>query len=135
MNKDLQFEITYVVYAAPAIVFEAIVNAEKIREWGGGDSLLELKEGGKFMLFDNWVTGEVQAFTKNKMLKHTWKPNTWSKKAEPSVVTYNFAAHPSGCEIRLTHENFPNQKEMLSHQDGWIDNVFEPLNDWVIEQR
>lgn len=134
MEKNLQFEITYVVYATPAFVFDALINPVKISEWGGGESIMELKEGGRFMLFDNWVTGEVISFTKNKMLRHTWKPNTWSKKAAPSVVTYTFTAHPSGCEVRLKHENFPDQKEMVSHQDGWIDNVFEPLNDWVIEQ-
>lgn len=124
------FRMSYVVYAPPAKVFEALTDSGIIAAWGGGLAVVEGKTGGKFELFDGWVKGEVLVYKPEKELSYTWKASEWDKKAEASVVTYKLREHPAGTEIILNHTNLPSQEEADKHKEGWIDYVFDPMNDY-----
>jgi uncharacterized protein YndB with AHSA1/START domain len=121
---------TYIVYSTPEKVFEALVDPGIIGSWGGGLAVVEGKAGGKFEYFDGWVSGEVLVFKPGKELSFTWKPSEWSKSTPASVVSCKFKEHKAGTEIVLTHSHLPTQEEADKHKEGWIDFVFDPLNDY-----
>lgn len=129
------FNTTYVVYATPEAVFEALTDPGIIGAWGGGISVIEEKTGGHFELFDGWVKGEVTHFTPAKELGYTWKPTEWDKRTPASNVHMKFTVHPAGTEVVLMHTGFPSQEEADKHGNGWIDYVFDPLNDYFVMQR
>ena len=129
-EKSFSIKTTYVVYAPPDKVFEALTNPEIIAAWSGGLSVVELKKGGKFELFDGWTKGEMLSFKKGKELSYSWKPNEWNKKTRASVVHYQFREHPAGTEIIMEHTGIPNQEEKDKHANGWVDYVFDPLNEY-----
>lgn len=120
----------HIIYASPEEVFDALTDTAKIKQWSGGKGVVELKKSGVFELFDGWVKGEVLEFEKGKILSCSWKPDDWDKKAATSIVTYKFAAHKAGTEISLEHTGLPDQEEADKHSEGWVDYVFDPLNDF-----
>ncbi len=124
------FKTTFVIYASPDDVFEALTDPGIIAAWGGGLSVIVPKVGGHFELFDGWVKGEVTHFVHGKELGYTWKPSEWDKRARPSEVHMRLMPHAAGTEIVLAHSNFPSQEEADKHANGWIDYVFDPMNDY-----
>ena len=129
-DKKFFIKKTYVVYASPERVFEALTDPGIVAAWGGGLSVVETKKGGKFELFDGWVKGVVRSYLPAKELSYTWKPEDWSTKEAPSLVVYKFMVHPAGTEVILEHMGLPSQSETDKHVDGWMDFVFEPLNEY-----
>ena len=129
-DKKFSIKKTYVVYASPEKVFEALTDPGLIAAWGGGLSIVENKTGGKFEMFDGWVKGEVHNFKPGKELSYTWKPEEWKTKTPHSLVTYKFMPHPAGTDVILEHTGLPSQEETDKHSDGWMEFVFEPLNEF-----
>lgn len=127
---DISWKTTYVIYAQPDEVFEALTDPGIIGAWGGGLSVLEPRIGGHFELFDGWVKGEVTHYQAGKELGYTWKPSEWDKKAKASSVHLKFMPHAAGTDVVLVHTGFPSQEEADKHANGWIDFVFDPLNDY-----
>jgi uncharacterized protein YndB with AHSA1/START domain len=129
--KGFSATVTYVIYAAPDKVFDALTQEGLIGEWCEGGGSVSPESGGEFRLFGDWVKGSVLQFDKKKRkLSYTWKPSEWEQKTPPSVVEYTFKAHPAGTELVIEHTQFPSQKEAEKHASGWIDYVLEPLNDF-----
>jgi uncharacterized protein YndB with AHSA1/START domain len=135
MEKNFTFKTTYLVYANPDQVFEALTNSGIIAAWGGGLSVVEDRIGGVFELFDGWVKGEITAYQPGKELGFTWKPEEWKKGIKPSLVHLTFKKDPAGTAIILDHTKFPNQEEATKHGNGWIDYVLDPLNDYFVMQK
>ena len=127
---EFTFKTTYVVYASPDAVFEALTAPGIIGAWGGGISVIEEAVGSHFEMFDSWVKGEITVFEEGKELGYTWKPEEWDKRTKASEVHMKFMPHPAGTDIVLTHTKFPSQEEADKHGNGWIDYVFDPLNDY-----
>lgn len=127
---NYNYKTTYVVYATPDEVFEALTDPGIIAAWGGGFSVVESKPGGHFELFDGWVKGEITHYKAGKELGFTWKPAEWDKRTKPSDVHMKFMPHAAGTDVVLVHTNFPSEEEATKHGNGWIDYVFDPLNDY-----
>jgi uncharacterized protein YndB with AHSA1/START domain len=132
MKKDNDFTIrlNYIAYAPPEKVFEALTDSGIIAAWGGGMAIVEGKEGGHFEMFDGWVKGEVLVYKPGKELQYSWKPSEWDKKTAPSKVSYKLVPHAAGTEIILNHTEIPTEEEADKHRSGWIDFIFDPLNDY-----
>ncbi len=124
------FKTTFVVYASPEDVFEALTDPGIIAAWGGGLSVVVPEPGGHFEMFDGWIKGEVTHFVPGKELGYTWKPSEWSKQSAPSQVHMRFIPHAAGTDVVLVHTGFPSQEEADKHGNGWIDYVFDPMNDY-----
>jgi uncharacterized protein YndB with AHSA1/START domain len=123
--------VTYVVYAAPDKVFDALTQEGLIGEWCENGGFVEPAAEGKFRLFGEWVTGGVVKYNKKKgQLAYTWKVAEWDQKTPASLVDYTFRPHPAGTEVVVEHTNLPSQQEADKHAAGWVDYVFEPLNDF-----
>jgi uncharacterized protein YndB with AHSA1/START domain len=129
-EKKFSLKLNYIVYSTPDKVFEALTKSSIINKWSGSNGKVSDKTGGAIEMFDGWVKGEVLIYKPAKKLSYTWKPSEWDKKTPPSVVVFTFNEHKAGTEVIIEHNNFPSAEEMAKHKDGWIDFVFEPLNDY-----
>ncbi|MFM9057204.1 MAG: SRPBCC domain-containing protein [Bacteroidota bacterium] len=131
---EFGFKTTYVVYAAPDSVFDALTDPGLITQWGGGFSVVEDHVGGHFEYFDGWIRGEVTHYVPGKELGFTWTPDEWDKRTKPSRVLLRLMPHAAGTDIVIEHSDFPSQEEADKHSSGWIDQILDPLNDFFIEQ-
>lgn len=128
--SGFNFKTSYIVYAKPEQVFEALTDSGIIAAWGGGFAIVEPAIGGAFEMFDGWVKGEVTAYTPAKELGFTWKPEEWTSKTPATHVVMRLNAHSAGTELLLDHSGFPDQDEATKHGNGWVDYVFDPVNDY-----
>jgi uncharacterized protein YndB with AHSA1/START domain len=135
MAVSYSLKTDYIVYATPEEVFEALTDVGIIAAWGGGLSVVDTKPGGPFEMFDGWIHGEMTAYEPAKLLGFTWKPEEWKKGVKASEVTMKFRKHAAGTQVLLEHTNFPNQEEADKHTSGWIDYVFDPLNDYFVMKK
>ncbi len=129
MNAD-SLELKFYVHATQDEVMELLTNPEFIRDWSGGDASFEKKVGGKFMLFDGWVKGNVLKITENE-LWYTWKPTNWDAETPPSEVHYKLEAVNHGTEVLVEHTGFPNEEEMENHREGWEEHFFGPIGEYL----
>jgi uncharacterized protein YndB with AHSA1/START domain len=133
-DKLFAFEMKYIVYAKPSDVYHALTFSPILEKWMEGRSTFELRIGGSIELFDGWVSGTVTDFKKDEHFTYTWKPTTWNKKAQASIVTFEFESDKAGTQITIKHTGFPSQQEANSHKEGWITYVLDPLNDYFISK-
>ena len=119
------------VFKAPiSQIYQLLSNEEYINLYIEG-STFEPFEGGKYSLFDNWVSGDILELKNNRKIKLTWKPTEWDTNTAHSTVLLEFETHPQGTLIRLTHTNLPSQSEADAHVSGWEEFVFMPLEEFL----
>jgi len=132
---NYSWKATYVMYANQEDTFEAFTDPGIIDLWGGGLSVVSSEIGGPFEMFDGWVKGEITHYVLDKELGFTWKPAEWDKQSKFSKVHLRFMMHPAGTDIVIEHTNFPSQEECDKTANGWIDFVFDPMNDYFTLQK
>src|ERR1700721_86530 len=115
MAFDLALE--FILSGKPARVMELLTDPVLIRKWSGGAAVLENKVGGRFEMFDGWVTGTVLKTSKNE-LAYTWKTSDWPEETKPTEVHYLLKEDEAGTKVILHHTGFPNEDEMKSHKAG-----------------
>ena len=130
MAYDLTLE--FYLPVTPDKVMQLLTDAEKIKAWGGGDAVVELNAGGKFEMFDGWVSGEVLKVESDE-LAYTWKSSDWENDAKPSEVCYKLIEENGSTKVELKHIGFPNQKEMEGHASGWTEHFFGPMETYILE--
>jgi uncharacterized protein YndB with AHSA1/START domain len=129
MAYDLALEFT--LSGKPKRVMELMTDPVLIRKWSGGAAILENKVGGRFEMFDGWVTGEVLKTSANE-LAYTWKTSDWPEDSKPTEVHYLLKEDEAGTKVVLRHTGFPNEEEMKSHKSGWTDFFFDPMEDFIL---
>lgn len=111
--------------ASPERVFRAWTDADSARAWlaMGGDASIDPRPDGLFYLGMS-VNGKIQPHYGRylrveapRLLEFTWvSESTYGKE---SVVTIEFMPRGSQCELHLTHEGLPDEKQAMGHTKGW----------------
>ena len=128
MAFDLKLE--FLLSGKPERVMQLLTDPALIRKWSGEEGMAEPREGGKFEMFDGWVTGEVIKATDSELVV-TWLPGDWLD-GKPSEVHFLLKPHAAGTQLTLQHTGFPNEKERDSHKTGWADYYFDPMEDFML---
>ncbi|HUI12389.1 MAG TPA: SRPBCC domain-containing protein [Xanthobacteraceae bacterium] len=116
--------------AAPAKVFAAWTEPEKIKRWFGPAGTVcthaefELRVGGKFTIVAArpgaepfQVLGVVREVVPNVRLVYTW---AWAGTPErESLVTVEFKPDGDGTLLTLMHAQFFDEEARDRHQQGW----------------
>ncbi|PQJ10430.1 hypothetical protein CJD36_010655 [Flavipsychrobacter stenotrophus] len=125
------FELEIFLSGKPARTMQLLTDPELIRKWSGEEGIAEPKEGGKFEMFDGWVTGKVLK-AEEKELVVTWLPGDWEAGTPPSEVHFLLKPYGAGTLVKLKHTGFPSEKESDSHKSGWSDFYFDPMEDFML---
>jgi uncharacterized protein YndB with AHSA1/START domain len=116
--------------AAPAKVFSAWTDPEKIKRWFGPGAVqctrasFDPRVGGRFEIAatspdgkNHNVGGVVREVVPNEKLVYTW---AWKSTPEQeSLVTVLFKPDGDGTLLTLTHEQFSDADARDRHQNGW----------------
>ena len=129
MAFDLDLEFT--LSGKPKRVMQLLTDAALIRKWSGGEAVVENIIGGRFEMFDGWVTGKVLKIA-DRELAYTWTAGDWPDGSGASEVHYWLKDDEAGTKVILKHTGFPNAEEMNSHKSGWTDFFFDPLEDYIL---
>ena len=116
----LRIEKTYRIKASPERVWAALTDATLQAKWTGAGARFDARAGGKYQLWDDYVSGEIVEFVPPKRLKQTWIPNNWA--IQNSAVTFTLTKIRGGTQVDLLHENV-QPEDYEGTANGW-DEVY-----------
>ena len=128
--------------AAPAKVFAAWTDPEKLKHWMGGREIAsvtaqaDVRVGGRYRIVmqksgdgeQHDVSGVYREVIPNERLVFTW---AWKSTPErESMVTITFKADNGGTLMTFTHEQFFDEDARDRDQQGWSTS-FEKLEKYL----
>jgi uncharacterized protein YndB with AHSA1/START domain len=143
--EKLSLEIKRLIKAPRDRVYAAWTDPAQLKQWFGPEKVqtdelvADIRAGGKYQ----WdVTtpegekmtcrGEYRELQPGRKIVFTWRwddDEDWEN--HTSIVTIELSDHADGTEIRLTHEQLPNEDSCKGHTRGWnsaldkLENVFK----------
>ena len=132
-SEKLSLEIKRFINAPRDRVYAAWTDPVQLRQWFGPEKVqtrnltANARAGGKF----RWdltnsegekmtCLGEYRELQPGKKIVFTWQwddDEDWENHA--SVVTVELSDRDGGTELRLTHEQLPNEQSRDGHTGGW----------------
>jgi activator of HSP90 ATPase len=118
----------YTIKAKPVIVFDYLTDKGKIERWTGSSAEMDVKEGGRFSLWEGAIYG-INRKINISQIHQDWKEKTWENY---SRVTINIRPGENGevTEVELIHEDIP-QASVIGISQGWDEYYFGPLIELV----
>jgi uncharacterized protein YndB with AHSA1/START domain len=132
-EQNIKLEIRRVINASRDSVYAAWTDPAQLKQWFGPENvqthnlIAESRVGGKFW----WdlsnsegekmtMHGEYRELEPGKKIVFTWQwqdDETWENHF--SVVTVELDDIDGGTELRLKHEQLPNEESRDGHNRGW----------------
>jgi len=132
-SEKLSLEIKRFINAPRDRVYAAWTDPAQLRQWFGPEKvqtrnlIADARVGGKF----RWdltnsegekmtCRGEYRELQPGKKIVFTWQwddDEDWAN--HTSVVTVELSDRDSGTELRLIHEQLPNEQSRDGHTGGW----------------
>lgn len=112
--------------ATPEEVYEAFIDAEKHTKFTGSKATSDPKEGGKFTVWDGYISGKHLELEKGKRIVQEWKTTEWPEGCPPSRFELTLKKTSGGTEISMVHSGVPVEQADNIKQ-GWIDFYWNPL--------
>jgi len=133
VTKNLSLEIKRLIKAPRERVYAAWTDPAQMKQWFGPenvqtrDLIADARVGGTF----RWdltnpegeemtMRGEYRELQPGKKIVFTWQwadDEDWENHV--SIVTVELADADGGTELRLTHEQLPNEESRDGHTRGW----------------
>ena len=131
--EKTSLEIKRFIKASPDRVYAAWTDPAQLRQWFGPEQvttdnlIADPRVGGRF----RWdltnsdgekmtMEGEFRELQPGKKIVFTWHwqdDEDWENQV--SIVTVEISGRSGGTELRLTHEQLPNEKSRDGHTGGW----------------
>ena len=132
-EERTSLEITRFINSPRSRVYSAWTDPAQLRQWFGpefvqtNDLVADVRVGGKF----RWdltnpegekmtCRGEYRELVPGRKLVFTWQwqdDEDWTE--HNSIVTVELADRDGGTDVRLTHEQLPNEASRDGHNNGW----------------
>jgi len=120
--------------AAPAEVYELIMDAKKHAAFAGGKVTMSRKPEGKFVVFDGYCHGYNIELTEGKKIVQAWHfvEDGWPDD-HYSTCTFLFEPKEGGTKLTFTQTGVPAHK-VESLKGGWKEYYWEPMKEYLKEQ-
>jgi uncharacterized protein YndB with AHSA1/START domain len=146
-GQNTSLEIRRVIKAPRDRVYAAWTDPAQMKQWFGpvdvktNNLVVDARVGGEF----RWdltnadgeemtMLGEFRELQPGRKIVFTWQwqdDEDWADHV--SVVTVNLSDRDGGTELRLTHEDLPNEQSRDGHNRGW-DSALDKLENFVAKK-
>ena len=132
-TEKLSLEIKRLIKAPRDRVYAAWTDPAQLKQWFGPENVqtrqlvADTRVGGKFVwdLINSdgekmTMRGEYRELQPGKRIVFSWQwedDEDWENHI--SIVTVELADAEGGTELRLTHEQLPNEESRDGHTQGW----------------
>ena len=127
MSKIIKQTVTF--KATPHDVYEALMDSKKHAAFTGGKAGISRLVGGKYSVYDNYITWKNIELVPDKKIVQDWRAVDWPEGVF-SRITFEFTAVSEGTRLDFTHADLPEGTEEEFTQ-GWIDNYWDPMKRYL----
>jgi uncharacterized protein YndB with AHSA1/START domain len=110
----------------PERLYRAWLDSTEHGRFTGGGADIEPVVGGRFMSWDDYMTGMLLQLEPGKRVVMTLRTTEFPETAPDSRLEVLFEAEGEGTRLTLIHTDIP-QGDGDKYEDGWIDYYFEPM--------
>jgi activator of HSP90 ATPase len=107
-------------------VYEAWMDSRIHGEFTGGPAEIEPEVGGKFTIFDGYITGETLELTPFTRIVQAWRTTEFPDGAPDSRLEVLLESLPDGCRLTIDQTNLP-EDQVDSYKSGWMEYYFDPM--------
>jgi uncharacterized protein YndB with AHSA1/START domain len=110
----------------PERLYRAWLDSVEHGRFTGGGADIEPVVGGRFMSWDDYITGMLLQLDPGKRIVMTWRTTEFPDEAPDSRLEVLFEPEGDGTRLTLVHTDIP-AGDGDKYEDGWIDYYFEPM--------
>lgn len=122
--SNIHHEVT--LAAAPARIYQALVDAQRFSEMTGAPATGEAVEGAAFSAFGGHVSGRHIELVAGQRVVQAWRAKTWPE-GHYSIVRFELEAAGEGTRLVFDHDGFP--PDLGEHlTQGWKANYWDKLS-------
>ena len=125
----IEFELSGLIDASPEIIYKAWLNSEEHSAMTGGDANVSDKVGEGFEAWDGYISGVNLELKENQRILQHWRTSEFEDSDEDSLLEILLEAKNGGTFITLKHSNLPPHG--MQYKEGWVDNYFNPMNEYL----
>jgi activator of HSP90 ATPase len=115
---------TYEVGAPVSKVWQALIDAKLIDQWGAGPAKFDATDGGKFSLWGGDINGTNTKVVANELLEQDWYGHDHPERCYK--VSFSLSEKDGKTVIHLIHPDIPDE-ESADFEEGWDDYYFKPI--------
>lgn len=130
-SKTQELKIKYSFVPPPPVLYETLLDTDRIRGATASDASMSKEVGGKIMMFSGSVEGEnleLKPFNSSDgkaTIVWKWRFNTWQP-GHTSKVTIDLIEKDGGTSLELTQTGVP-EEETERTEKGWKGLLFDRL--------
>ena len=132
MVKTKTIKQTVTIKATPHEIYEALMDSKKHSRFTGAAAKVSRRVGGKFMAYDEYVSGKNLELIEDKKIVQSWTASDWPA-GHVSTVTFLLTPVKTGTKITFTHANIPTT-DVKNISDGWKEYYWLPMKE-MLEKR
>ena len=122
---SIEFEITDVIPASPAVIYDAWLNSEEHSRMTGGHAEISANVGDPFEAWDGYIQGtNLELDSPRRILQH-WRTSEFEETDEESLLEILFAPEEDGTRVTIRHSNLPDHG--MQYRQGWNDAYLNPM--------
>ncbi len=126
------FEISTVLTATAKQLYEAWLSSDEHGAMTGAAAGIDPTVGGKFSAWDGYITGTTLVLEPYHRILQSWRTAEFPAGAPNSRLEIVLEDTTDGARLTLRHSDIP-AGQGSSYESGWVDNYFEPMNDYFSE--
>ena len=111
---------------SPERLYRAWLDGAEHGKFLGGTASIEPVVGGRFMAWDDYITGMILQLDAMRRVVQTWRTTEFPDDAPDSRLEVLFEPEGDGTRVTLIHTDIP-AGDGEKYEDGWIDYYFEPM--------
>jgi uncharacterized protein YndB with AHSA1/START domain len=121
-----QIEVSDLIPASPERVYRAWLDGNEHAAMTGGSASAEDGVGGRFNVFDDYITGENVELTVGERIVQRWRSKDFPVDAPDSLLEIVLEDSDGGTRITLRHTEIPDGQS-ADYEQGWRDHYFTPM--------
>jgi uncharacterized protein YndB with AHSA1/START domain len=125
---------TIFIQASPDEVYDALVDPKKHSEFTGSPATSEMRVGGKFTAWDDYITGKHLELVRAKKIVQEWKTTEWPNGYPPSRLQFTLSRMKGGTELKMFHSKVPAE-QVAEYREGWVESYWDPLKEYFPKKK
>jgi activator of HSP90 ATPase len=128
MNRNVleSIELSVFLPATAKQIYNAWLSSEEHSAFTGGAAIIDPRIGGKFNVWDDYITGTTIELEPYRRIVQTWRTTDFPAGSPDSKLKVLLEEIDSGTKVTLFHDDIP-EGQSNEYEQGWNDYYFEPM--------